>query len=469
MADKSNTHTLNVPIDFGDIVYDDTNYFYPYKALAYDGKEPSIDIGNYDSFSKALLALISVNTIGKKNHARSLTSPEIASEIDYLYYKTLESSNQTNTLNPTQNLPISQSRGPLRIVLGASEKHNKKSDNGGYTSPRYNPDDDPYYQKIVANINNNTTYQQPPIHPMQNTFGTFQGGANGYIDYNNPLLNLTFKEVYERWYHDKSFEDISSHTMDNYRNTYNKVRHLDNIPFVQIRYSQIYDCVLQEKLKGNSFSMRKRVKLFFSQLYQWAIAHEMCTNNIALNIKLGKNESDFHRKPFEIEQIHHLLEISDQISFAGEVLMLILCGCRIREFLNIRREDIHLDQRYFIVTESKTKVGRGRIVPIHKKVMKFWRSHLRAKSDYLIHDARGRQMKYEIWANKFRKLMKYLEWEGMSIHGCRHTCATLLHTFGADGMDARFILGHTQIDIHERIYQHAQASKLIQAIDLIKI
>ena len=176
MADKSNTHTLNVPIDFGDIVYDDTNYFYPYKALAYDGKEPSIDIGNYDSFSKALLALISVNTIGKKNHARSLTSPEIASEIDYLYYKTLESSNQTNTLNPTQNLPISQSRGPLRIVLGASEKHNKKSDNGGYTSPRYNPDDDPYYQKIVANINNNTTYQQPPIHlcGRHHLYGSYQ-------------------------------------------------------------------------------------------------------------------------------------------------------------------------------------------------------------------------------------------------------------------------------------------------------
>jgi integrase len=101
--------------------------------------------------------------------------------------------------------------------------------------------------------------------------------------------------------------------------------------------------------------------------------------------------------------------------------------------------------------------------------MKFYRKKLRAKSEYLIHDARGRKMDYETWSKKFKQLMKYLGWTDMSVHGCRHTCATLLHTFGVDGTDARFILGHTQLDIHDRVYQHVQAQKLIQAIDMIKI
>ena len=466
MAD---THSLRVPKDFGDIVYDDTNYFYPYKALAFDGESSSIDIGNYESFSKALLALISANTIRKKHDVLSVTSPETASELDYLYYKTLESIHSTNTSQPSNNLPINTDAGPLRIVLGSENKQPKSTHTGGYTTPRYDPSSDQYYQQIVANINNNNSINQSPVYPSSMMYGVMQTGANPYLDYNNPLMKLTFREVFERWYKDKSTEDISVNTMENYKNIYNKVRHLDDIPFVQIKYSQIYDCVRIEKAKGNSFSMRKRVKLFFSQLYQWAIAHEMCTNNIALNIKLGKNESDFHRKPFSIEQVKELLKIAETISFAGEVFMLILCGCRIREFLNIRREDIHLDQRYFIVTESKTKVGRNRIVPIHKKAMKFWRSHLRAKSDYLIHDARGRQVPYEIWSTKFKKLMKHLEWEGMTIHGCRHTCATLMHTFGVDGHDNRSILGHTQLDINGRIYVHAEAIKLVQAIDMIKL
>ena len=149
--------------------------------------------------------------------------------------------------------------------------------------------------------------------------------------------------------------------------------------------------------------------------------------------------------------------------------MLILCGCRIGEFLNIRREDIHLDQRYFIVTESKTKVGRNRIVPIHKKAMRFWRSHLRAKSDYLIHDARGRKMDYKDWVAKFKKLMQYLEWEGMTIHGCRHTCATLLHTFGANTIDEKNLMGHCTSDVHERVYLHQNVANAIRAIDCIKI
>ena len=434
----NDTHVLKVPKDFGNIEYDPNNYYYPWKAQeveSMEGDQVSYnDIGNYESFSHALLALVASNTLTKKQRAKDGISPETRSAADYLYYKTMETQGLTSTSGTRSGFAKNGN-----LVIGF------KSD----TLPR--------------------EYDQPKPIYNPNTFGTFQGGANPYLDYSNPLMNLTFKEVFERWYADKQHEDITKRTLENYQITYKKVKHLDDIPFVQIRYSQIYDCVIQEKLKGNSFSMRKRVKLFFSQLYQWAIAHEMCTNNIALNIKLGKNESDFHRKPFTIEQVQELLRVADQISFAGEVAMLILCGCRIGEFLNIRREDIHIDQRYFIVTESKTKVGRNRIVPIHKKAMRFWRSHLRAKSDYLIHDARGRQVEYKDWALKFKKLMKYLEWEGMSIHGCRHTCATLLHTFGADGMDARFILGHTQIDIHERIYQHAQASKLIQAIDLIKI
>lgn len=468
---SNDTHTLKVPIDFGDIVYDDTNYFYPYKALAYDGNTASLYVGNYESFSKALLALISVNTIGKKNQSRSLTSPEIASEIDYLYYKTLETTNQHNTLSPSKNQPINNHQGPLRIVLGASEKQQHKPDNGGYTSPRYDPDSDPYYQQIVANINNNTNKIPQPIQPqMPNTYGTFQGGANPYIDYNNPLMNLTFKEVYERWYHDKSFEDISQHTMDNYRNTYNKVRHLDNIPFVQIRYSQIDECVRLEKAKGNSFSMRKRVKLFFSQLYQWAIAHEMCTNNIALNIKLGKNESDFHRKPYTPEQVRTLFQHVEEDAFIEEVLMLMLCGCRIREFLNIRREDIHMDQRYFVVTQSKTKAGRNRLVPIHKKVMKFYRKRLRARSDYLIHDARGRQVDYEIWSKKFKNLMKRFGWTDLTPHSCRHGLITWLHSVGADPYTTRSLCGHVVgNDIHSRIYLHIVVEDILRAIDLIKI
>lgn len=437
---------MAVPKDFGNITYDDTNYFYPWKAQAVesiiDGNVEYTDIGNYESFSKALLALISVNTINKKAKAKSLTPSETASTIDYLYYKTLESTKQPYTSVPNKQSPINKYTGNLVIGFGGPSY---------FTNDQYTDEMD---------------YPQAP--PVQVVYPSYPPMPS-YIDYNNPLMNLTFKEVFERWYHDKSMEDISIHTMENYRNTYNKVRHLDNIPFVKIKYSQIEECVRLEKTKGNSFSMRKRVKLFFSQLYQWAISHEMCTSNIALNIKLGKNESDFHRKPYTPEQVTTLYQHYEEDGFIEEVLMLMLCGCRIREFLNIRREDIHVDQRYFIVTESKTKAGRNRMVPIHKKVVKFYRKRLRAKSDYLIHDARGRQVEYEVWAKKFKNLMKRFGWEYLTPHSCRHGLVTWLHSVGADPYTARSIAGHVVgDDIHSRVYLHIVLRDIIAAIDLIK-
>ena len=38
--------------------------------------------------------------------------------------------------------------------------------------------------------------------------------ANPLLDYNNPLMNLTFEDVYNRWYKDKQLEDITSHTLE---------------------------------------------------------------------------------------------------------------------------------------------------------------------------------------------------------------------------------------------------------------
>jgi len=415
--------TLSVPDDFGSIEHDKDDDMLPYKVRDYYGNE----VGNFSDFSRALLALVIVNSHHKKIKANSLAQSTMGLQVDKLYYSTIQGINQDIYTDGS----YFDENNDLVIGLGGINQRP--------------------IQKIV--------YQMPQATTI----------SSDNIDPNNPLLNLTVKEVYERWFHDKQYEDISKNTIRNYSIMYKKIQHLADRRFLSLRFSDLNNCVLHEKDVGNSFSMRKRVKLFFSQLYQWAIAHEMCTGNIALNIKLGKNDSDSHRQPFSIERIHYLFEHAPNNPFMEEILMLILCGCRIGEFLNIKRQDIHMDQRYFIVTESKTKVGRGRIVPIHKKVMKFYRKKLRAKSEYLIHDARGRKMDYETWSKKFKQLMKHLGWTDMSVHGCRHTCATLLHTFGADIIDEKQLMGHCTEGIHERVYLHQNVANAVRAIDCIKI
>ena len=78
-------------------------------------------------------------------------------------------------------------------------------------------------------------------------------------------------------------------------------------------------------------------------------------------------------------------------------------------------------------------------------------------------------MEYTIWAKKFKSLMKHLGWTDMSVHGCRHTCATLLHTFGANIIDEKNLMGHCTEGVHERVYLHQSVANAVRAIDCIKI
>lgn len=413
-----NTHSLSVPITFGNIENDSNNNpFQPWLAKEYVGKDSNNnpiykEIGSFETFSESLLALIMVNNLSDDEY-------ESDSAIEKVVRKARKKIN-TNLINYTESFDEMEEPGEMSY----------------------------------SNLNN--------------SFISSPNQYNPALDYSNPLMKLTFREVYERWYQDKSLEDITPHTMEGYKNSYKKVSHLADKLFVEIKFSDIDECIKAEKLKGNSFSMRKRVKLFFSQLYQWAISHEMCTTNMALNIKLGKNESESKRRPFTPTQISTLFSHVDEEPFIETVLMLIFTGCRIREFLNIRREDIHMTDRYFIVTQSKTKAGRNRMVPIHKKMIKYFRKRLRAKSDYLIHDARGRQVDYSEYSTKFRNLMKRFGWEGMSPHCCRHTLATMLHSSGADEQTIKRILGHVQgATVTERTYIHIQLVDLHKAIDSI--
>ena len=53
--------------------------------------------------------------------------------------------------------------------------------------------------------------------------------------------------------------------------------------------------------------------------------------------------------------------------------MLIYNGCRISEFLDLKKEHVHLDEQYFDVIASKTDNGI-RKVPIADKVPPFYRA-----------------------------------------------------------------------------------------------
>lgn len=77
--------------------------------------------------------------------------------------------------------------------------------------------------------------------------------------------------------------------------------------------------------------------------------------------------------------------------------MLLYNGVRISEFLDLKKENVHLDEQYFDVISSKTENGI-RKVPIADKVLPFYKAWFEdnPECEYLIHTPDGKHFQYRI-------------------------------------------------------------------------
>lgn len=148
------------------------------------------------------------------------------------------------------------------------------------------------------------------------------------------------------------------------------------------------------------------------------------------------------------------------------VWMMCYSGVRPSEFLAIKKCDVKLHQRFFIVRESKTKAGENRIVPISKVVLPYFEYFMCIEGEYLIQE-NSRRMTYPRFKTLFSRVMKAARCKH-SPHECRHTLATMLDNVGANEVATRKILGHSIPGITKGVYTHKNLHELKKAINKLR-
>ena len=218
------TIKLNVPKDFGKI--DNISNQDPFKPWLvnmisnFDEFDNPIyeEVGKFETFNQSLLALIMVDTY--KNKKNKLEKSFLDNKIDEFFINTGREVHVPYFSDDEYDDVYESYPGHGPLIIKFKKSKPKKDKENKYI----------YINNSSKEIDFNTNMNQ----------------SNPLIDYSNPLINLTFKEVFERWYHDKSYEDISPHTMEGYRNSYKKCEHLADRKFVEIRFSEIENCVKME-------------------------------------------------------------------------------------------------------------------------------------------------------------------------------------------------------------------------------
>ena len=80
--------------------------------------------------------------------------------------------------------------------------------------------------------------------------------------------------------------------------------------------------------------------------------------------------------------------------------MLIYSGVRISELLDLKCENVNLEEHCFDVIKSKTENGI-RKVPIADKVYDFWVKWYKEKSEFLVHADDGKKFTYTNYCDSY--------------------------------------------------------------------
>lgn len=281
----------------------------------------------------------------------------------------------------------------------------------------------------------------------------------------NPA-GLSFSEVYAIVRRER-FTRLSKSTQENYTAAYNHCQPLHKKSFANVTIADLQEIITSTREKDIGYCTQKKIKQVIRHMYRYAVKYGVVAANfnLASYIELDPHKPVHPKKPFNTRQINRLKKSDDK--WAWTVIMLIYSGCRVSELLSLKKADVKLGQRYFKIRKSKTDAGI-RAVPIHKDVLPYYEYFMHdMQSAYLISDDKGQPLTYSKYRTLWDNALEECRIPKHTPHDARHTLATMMKRKGVDGFYKIKILGHTDEQLTNEVYTHAEIRDLRKAIDKV--
>lgn len=280
----------------------------------------------------------------------------------------------------------------------------------------------------------------------------------------------TFLDIY--YILDKDdFSSLSPHTQNNMHGAIKHLKKLHYLKIDQITLRMIQDVFDED---GSNHGTQVHMKTICTKVFRYAVVNQYIDRNddYTSYIRVPKyEESDMHR-PYTINEILALKKADTPE--AHIMLIFIYTGVRINELLNINRDNIHIDEKCdddgterlisYMITGSKTKAGKNRIVPIHDDIKQYVIDELLKSEKRLV------DVSYPNFTNRtvLIKVNKLLNTHH-TMHDTRKTFATLCQMNNLNVYIRKKVLGHRMNDITFDVYTNESKNRLWTEINKIKI
>lgn len=327
----------------------------------------------------------------------------------------------------------------------------------------------PYRAIITVGHTNEGKPIQKLLKPIA-YFATYNEAYEALVENNKSpydrLKDLTFFELYEKWYAEKK-DTIGESRQESYNCS---IKHLK--PLWKMKMTEIKPVNIKEVISSiDSSSTQKNLKILLNQMFDYAVENEIVEKNYAritkVNVDLNKIKNP-HRS-LSSEEIDKIIK---NISKPIAQMLLILCysGMRPGELLDLKIENINLEENYMI-GGKKTKAGINRTIPIHpmikENISEFYTNAKRKESEYLVINIHGGQMTYRNFLILFNQFCSDENINGLRPHDCRKYFVTQAKKYHLDEYAIKRIVGHEINDITEKVYTERSNEWLLEQISMI--
>ncbi len=324
----------------------------------------------------------------------------------------------------------------------------------------------PWAARVTIGYDSMTGYQ---VYKYIGYYSTRSEAMRALALYNGDMTEaqkVTLEEIYREWAEEhaptiKSFKQYSS--------AFRVFEPLYRKPLERLTIRDFEDIGCNS---GKSKVVLNKAKIALSSVYAFAFRKGYIDESRASLpkfikfISAPKAEAKNKHKAFTTEEIKTLWEYSEDKA-VEVILFMIYSGVRISELADLKKEDVHLKERYFEIKESKTEAGL-RKVPIADKIYPIARSWMKSngqffspiRSDFYSVDCFRR--------NTFEPRCSDILGAVHLPHDTRYTTATLLTEAEVDQRYIKMILGHTFHDVTNAVYAKKISNEvLLEAINRI--
>lgn len=264
---------------------------------------------------------------------------------------------------------------------------------------------------------------------------------------------MTFSEVYEEWSR-KKYPTVSESNVKGYSASYKACTILYHRIFKDLKLADLQQVI---DTCGKNYPTLKKIKILFNQLYGFALKNDICNKDYSSFVDIAqykdRNPNKHSRNKFSKEEVEKIWTMKDD-KYYQIPLMLLYNGTRISEFLSLKKENVHLDEQYFDVIDSKTENGI-RKVPIADKLLPFYKHWYESCPDceYLLHTEDGKPFKYRNYFDSYWTPLMEQIGINRTPHCTRHTCISMLSEAGIQETTIKKIVGHSgAMTLTEKVY-----------------